>query len=293
MQNASLHHSISKIGRSPIGRAGNPANFANDSVVSNYLSLLAGGQELSPSKNKARRHSRIAFKKGMMGKEGELEQAQQEYQEELNNNGALSRAALIDHIQYNHPKYKDSETEEIENWSICENMGSLIICSCMTRRKIPKGSRSLGLGASLYLMSLKAYLKVFFVLSILAIPSCIILGSGNNVANSSTQGGVAKLFSMVSLGNIGYLAAYACNSNNIALQNAADPSTKTFNLTCPRGILSKIISVGLSNSVDQQICVPDKIKNSNVLISDDSSAKKRVYDVSSKSDMAEIKTLTP
>ena len=43
MQNASLHHSISKIGRSPIGRAGNPANFANDSVVSNYLSLLAGG----------------------------------------------------------------------------------------------------------------------------------------------------------------------------------------------------------------------------------------------------------
>ena len=70
--------------------------------------------------------------------------------------------------------------------------------------------------------------------------------------------------------------------------------TKTFNLSCPRGKLSKIISVGLSKSVDQQICIPDQIKNSNVLISDDPkdlTAIGKVYDISSKTDMEKVKTL--
>ena len=143
-------------------------------------------------------------------------------------------------------------------------------------------------------MSLKAYLKLFFVLSLMALPSIEILGSGNNVAESSVQGGLAKLFSQRSLGNIGYLGSYACNSNNIATQKNTDMKTKTFNLSCPRGKLSKIISVGLSKSVDQQICIPDQIKNSNVLISDDPkdlTAIGKVYDISSKTDMEKVKTL--
>lgn len=140
---------------------------------------------------------------------------QREYEEHLVSEGNISRAALLDFIQYNHPKQKDAETDEYRNWSICESPSELVSCSCLTKRKVPKMARSIGLGASLFLLSLKAYLKLFLVLSIFAIPSCIILSSGN-VEYKSSVGGVAKLFSTVSLGNIGYLGSYACNSNNIA-----------------------------------------------------------------------------
>lgn len=72
MENVGLNHSISKIGRSPMGRLGNPINFQNenqaDEVISNYLSLVGAGPELSPANRKRRRHSRISFKKRILGR---------------------------------------------------------------------------------------------------------------------------------------------------------------------------------------------------------------------------------
>lgn len=73
MENVGLNHSISKIGRSPMGRLGNPMNFLqNDEVISNYLSLVGGGPELSPTKKKLRRHSRISFKKRILGRNEDI-----------------------------------------------------------------------------------------------------------------------------------------------------------------------------------------------------------------------------
>jgi hypothetical protein len=68
MEHVGLNHSISKIGRSPMGRLGNPMNFQNDEVIGNYLSLVGGGPESSPTNKKLRRHSRISFKKRILGR---------------------------------------------------------------------------------------------------------------------------------------------------------------------------------------------------------------------------------
>jgi hypothetical protein len=96
------------------------------------------------------------------------------------------------------------EAGEYSNWSICENLSSLINCGCCTKRKIPKVTRNIGMGASLFLLSLKSYIKLFVLLSILSIPGCVLLSSGNAVSESTSDTGLAKLFAMATLGNIGY-----------------------------------------------------------------------------------------
>jgi hypothetical protein len=45
MRNVSLDHSISKIGRSPMGRLASRIHFQDEDVLSNYLSLVGGGLE--------------------------------------------------------------------------------------------------------------------------------------------------------------------------------------------------------------------------------------------------------
>jgi hypothetical protein len=68
----------------------------------------------------------------------------------------------------------------------------------------------MGLGASLYLLSLKSYVRLFFALSLLSIPSAIVLSSGDQVDNQSYSGGLAEMFAKATLGNIGYLSSYSC-----------------------------------------------------------------------------------
>ena len=94
----------------------------------------------------------------------------------------------------------------------------MINCGCCVRRKILKIHKNLGLGASLYLLSLQAYINLFFVLSLLAIPSIVVLTSGNQVEK---EGGVdtssmMQLFSKATLGNIEYLGSNSCQFTNLA-----------------------------------------------------------------------------
>ena len=134
----------------------------------------------------------------------------------------------------------DEETGEHFNWSICENLSSVTNCGCCMKRKIPKAAKNIGLGASLFLLSLKAYLRLFLVLSIMSVPACVLLASGNEVSQSTTDAGLARLFAKTTLGNIGYQEAFSCSSYNIAAM------TDKLELRCPRGTLDKIISVGLN-----------------------------------------------
>ena len=68
------------------------------------------------------------------------------------------------------------------------------------------------------------------------------------MASLTSGNGLSKQFSMGTLGNIGYLGQYSCNSVNLA--EMAD----TVDLTCPKGVFSKIISVGLNKYTGQDIC---------------------------------------
>mmetsp|Transcript_24374 Transcript_24374/g.37768 ORF Transcript_24374/g.37768 Transcript_24374/m.37768 type:complete len:108 (-) Transcript_24374:4322-4645(-) len=103
-----------------------------------------------------------------------------------------------------------------ERWSICENVGKLLALSCWVKRRIPKISKSVGLGPALFLLSLKSYIRMFVFVSILALPSCLILASGDRSDNLDVGSGFAEMFSMFTLGNIGDYGSVACSSDNIA-----------------------------------------------------------------------------
>jgi hypothetical protein len=59
-------------------------------------------------------------------------------------------------------------------------------------------------------------MRLFLFLTILSIPSCIILASGNQSSSLDLGGGMTELFASMTLGNIGELATIGCGSANIA-----------------------------------------------------------------------------
>lgn len=170
MIDLSLNHSISKIGKSPLANS-DIKQHAHDSQ---YLQIMNENQ-ISPTKAKMRRHHQKSFKQ--VNKTQAM--LRQEYLDHLEASSKLSVTALQNFIKENHPKKIDEATGEAKNWSICEEIGSLVQFGCCVKRKIPKVSRNMGLGASLYLLSLKSYVRLFFALSLLSIPSAIVLSSGN------------------------------------------------------------------------------------------------------------------
>ena len=92
----------------------------------------------------------------------------------------LSYKALKEHINLKHPKkskklfkgkklfYKDSHLHW--NWSIWQSTGTLVNFPCCSKFKILKFQRDIGLGPALYLISLKAYIKLFLLACVLSIP---------------------------------------------------------------------------------------------------------------------------
>jgi len=139
-----------------------------------------------------------------------------EYLDELKVNAKLSVQKLRNHVNQHHPKKIDLELDAHEKWSICENVGKLLTLSCWVKRKVPRYAKSIGLGPALYLLTLKSYIKLFFFISILSIPSCLILASGDRSEQVDLGGGFSELFATVTLGNIGDYGSIACGSDNIA-----------------------------------------------------------------------------
>lgn len=140
-----------------------------------------------------------------------------------------------------HPKKIDDKTSEYKNWSIFEDIGSLSNFNCCTERKIHQVNRSIGLGPSLFLISLKAYIKLFAVLSLLALPSVVVLMSGNQVSDMGLDdGSLFAILSKASLGNIGYMGKKSCQYTNLASH------PKSLDLHCPTGVLSSLTAVGLN-----------------------------------------------
>ena len=123
-----------------------------------------------------------------------------------------------------------------ENWSLLESTGNLI--NLKVKRNIPKLLKDIGLGASLYLLTLKSFTLLFFVLTIINMPVFFLYNSGKETENLDTG-----FFSRYMLGNIG-------ESGPIC--QAFDLSKKPENLTllCPSGNLKRIISVGLNKQKD-------------------------------------------
>jgi hypothetical protein len=110
----------------------------------------------------------------------------------------------------------DPDLEEYRDWSLCQNVGSLFANACFSKKKITPFIGNMGIGPALFLMSLKSYVRLFLVLSVLAVPSCILLASGSQGESIELGGGITELMARVSLGNLGYQSSFACNQINLA-----------------------------------------------------------------------------
>ena len=71
------------------------------------------------------------------------------------------------------------------------------------------------MGTSLYLLTIKALAKMFFILSIISLPLCLVLQSGS-VSDHMELNGYTKLFASSSIGNIQGNHGYACGGVDIA-----------------------------------------------------------------------------
>jgi hypothetical protein len=78
---------------------------------------------------------------------------------------------LKNHIRQNHPK----KTNE-EDWPLTENLSNLFVFTSKT--KIPKVLNDIGLGASLYLLTLKSYAILFLALSLINLPVILMYYQG-------------------------------------------------------------------------------------------------------------------
>lgn len=151
LKNCDISHSISQIGQKPYLQSDLKVQIQNEE---NPFKVF----EDSPVKTE--------------------EEQRLDYLLHLERQSHLSVTALQKFINYNHPKKLDQETGDHRNWSICEEIGTMVQLNCFADRKILKVSKNVGLGASLFMLSLKAYIKLFFVMSVLAIPSMVVLSSG-------------------------------------------------------------------------------------------------------------------
>lgn len=99
----------------------------------------------------------------------------EQFVQKLTKNMTLSAKKLQRHIYERHPRQMDAKKDHYDTWSIYESIPALINFPCCMKRKVTKIQRSLGLGASLYLMTLKAYIKLFVVVSILSVPTILLV----------------------------------------------------------------------------------------------------------------------
>ena len=98
-------------------------------------------------------------------------------------------------------------------------------------------------------MTLKAYIKLFFLLGLASIPICIVLASGGETEDTNIDRSWASFLAKTSLGNLGAQTYYTCDSINLSkLENK-------IRFTCPKGIMKSLISVGMiSNEFDAGTC---------------------------------------
>lgn len=87
-----------------------------------------------------------------------------------------------------------------ENWPLNTPMGKLLNFS--PHREIPDILKEIGLGASLYLLTLKTYAFFFLLLAVLSTPMFIIYMSGNE-SNQSRIAGIGYIYGTLNIGNIG------------------------------------------------------------------------------------------
>ena len=91
-----------------------------------------------------------------------------------------------------------------------QDINSLCGKLCCARKYILRFNRGIGIGPSLFLLQVRAYICLFIVLSILSAPLSIVLSSDDYVSSMPFQNSFFKFLAQRSLGNVGPQISYAC-----------------------------------------------------------------------------------
>ena len=148
----------------------------------------------------------------------------EKYLDLVNQERNLKAEKLRAHILNKHPKIFDDDLDDFENWSMLQDVGALCGDLCCSRKIIMRFTKNVGIGPSLFLLVLKAYIRLFIVLSFLCIPSCVVLSSGKYIDTQviGTSGamyssdGFMQYLSKRTLGNIGPRTSYGCGYADLA-----------------------------------------------------------------------------
>lgn len=124
------------------------------------------------------------------------------------------------------------------SWSLLEPTGQLV--NMKSKRNIPAVLKDIGLGASIYLLTLKAFAWLFIALSLLNIPVLWLYYKGVEASRLNTS-----ILTSFMLGNVGE-SGPICNSFDISNKE------HEVRLACPSGDLIRLVSLGLSSVKDQQ-----------------------------------------
>jgi len=102
---------------------------------------------------------------------------------------------LNNHIRQNHPRVSNAE-----HWPLSASTGSLVCFE--EQRDIPALLKDIGLGASLYLLTLKSFTFLFLIITLVSTPIFAIYMSGKE-SEANQLAGFGFLFSALNIGNIG------------------------------------------------------------------------------------------
>jgi hypothetical protein len=118
----------------------------------------------------------------------------------------MSLTKLKNHIRQNHPKKTNEEW-----WPILSSTGSFFNFKNI---EIPEFMQDIGLGASLYILTLKSLGMIFLLLTVLNMPALYFFYSGME-SDYREMKGLNKLFFQFSLGNVGEYI-FSCSTINYA-----------------------------------------------------------------------------
>lgn len=154
-------------------------------------------------------------------------------------NNAINLAKLIAHMDQVHPR-----NENAENFGVCAALGGysnpVFKLPCLKESPVSELAKELGIGPTMFLMSIKQLIKLFFVFMMMNMPIYVYLSKTHD--DSRTGGDIYTFFASFTMGALGQ-GEPTCSETNLV--------TKTqLELKCghPYATIEEINTIGIANT---------------------------------------------
>jgi hypothetical protein len=126
----------------------------------------------------------------------------------------LSYAKVQAHIYANHPRDREEKTK-FDWYNVNISYLPLFASKIKKTEWVTPCAKEIGLGPTLFLMTMKAFFFLFAFFAIINIPLFFFYLRGAGPQGASTGGNFVTMFGAMSLGNIG-TSSYTCATLNMA-----------------------------------------------------------------------------